>query len=88
MDAWNDVDKDRKKGNYNPFFRMAEQEDFDEKAYQILLMMAAGMARAFEILPIVENVEILRNILYSGIWNTYRKMQKEKADLQKRKERK
>ncbi|MCQ2509736.1 MAG: DUF5685 family protein [Lachnospiraceae bacterium] len=78
MDAWNDVEKDREKGNYNPFAGMADDPDFDEKAHQILMMMAAEAARAFERLPIVENVDILRNILYSGIWNTYRKIQKEK----------
>ncbi len=80
MDAWQDVEKDRKKGNYNPFASMAEQPDFDEQAHGILLMMAAEAARAFERLPIVENVDILRNILYSGIWNTYRKIQKEKSE--------
>lgn len=80
MDAWNDVEKDRKRGNYNPFASMAEEMDFDEKAHRILLMMAAEAAGAFERLPIVENVDILRNILYSGIWNTYRKMQKEKKN--------
>ncbi|MCQ2499868.1 MAG: DUF5685 family protein [Lachnospiraceae bacterium] len=78
MDAWNDVESDLKKGNYNPFRSMAQKPDFDEKAYGILLMMAAEAARAFERLPIVENVDILRNILYSGVWNTFRKIQKEK----------
>lgn len=80
MDAWADVDKDRKNGNYNPFLFLAEEPDFQERAHRILMMMAAEAARAFELLPIVENVDILRNILYSGIWNTYRKIQKEKMD--------
>ncbi len=78
MDAWTDVEEDRKRGNYNPFASMAEKEDFDEKAHGILMMMAAEAARAFERLPIVENVDILRNILYSGIWSTYAKKQQEK----------
>ncbi len=78
MDAWNDVEADQKKGLYNPFAGMAKENGFDEKAYGILMMMAAEAARAFERLPIIENVDILRNILYSGMWNTYRKIQKEK----------
>lgn len=78
MDAWNDVEKDRIRGNYNPFAAWEKEPDFDERAHQVLLMMAAEAAKAFERLPIVENVDILRNILYSGIWNTYRKIQKEK----------
>lgn len=30
--------------------------------------MTAEASRAFEKLPILENVDILRNILYAGIW--------------------
>lgn len=67
-DAYDDVEEDRKNGNYNPFLPMSEQEDFDEKAKEILRMMAGSATRAFERLPIVEYLDILRNILYSGIW--------------------
>ena len=31
----------------------------------------AEAALRFERLPILENVEILRNILYSGVWSRY-----------------
>ena len=47
-------------------------------------MMMAECSKAYERLPIVENTEILRNILYSGVWSRYdqvkqkRKEQKEK----------
>ena len=34
-------------------------------------MMMAECSKEFEKLPILENVEILRNILYSGIWYRY-----------------
>ena len=37
----------------------------------ILTMMMAGCCKEFEKLPIIDNVEILRNILYSGIWYRY-----------------
>ena len=33
---------------------------------------------AFERLPLVENVEILRNILYSGVWVRYGKAKSER----------
>lgn len=85
MDARLDVEKDGKTGNYNPFEAMSGDSAFEEKSYQILVMMAAEMARSFERLPIVENVDILRNILYSGIWNTYRKLRKDKMELQSKK---
>lgn len=74
MDACDDVEKDRKKGNYNPWLSMAEEPDFYERAGQILTMLAAESSREFEKLPIVDYVDILRNILYSGIWSRYDKL--------------
>lgn len=84
MDAYEDVPIDIEKGTYNPFKEAYEKEDFEESAGQVLLMMMAECSKAFERLPIVENVQILRNILYSGVWSRYdqvkqkRKEQKEK----------
>lgn len=71
MDAYEDTDKDRASGNYNPFLFLAGRPDYEERAGAVLRMMAASAARYFERLPIIENVDILRNILYSGIWTKY-----------------
>ena len=43
-------------------------EDFEQQVLNLLLMMIGECTDAFERLPLVENVEILRNILYSGVW--------------------
>ena len=80
MDAWEDREKDRKSGGYNPF--LIQKEAFTEdEAFRILAEAAASAARAFEKLPILEHVDILRNIMYSGIWVRYRA---EKADKEKK----
>ena len=71
MDAFDDVEKDKQNGNYNPWSVLAEEKDFKERAGQILAVLAAGAGRAFEKLPILEYVDILRNIVYSGIWMNY-----------------
>lgn len=71
MDAYEDLEKDRKKENYNPFFKWAEEPDFEDKAGTVLNMMMAECSKSFERLPIVDNTEILRNILYSGVWCRY-----------------
>lgn len=71
MDAYEDVEKDAKTGNYNVFLHQYKEEGFGQRAEKILGMMMAECSRAFERLPIVENVEILRNILYSGVWCRY-----------------
>ena len=82
MDAYEDREKDLKSGNYNPFLllqqHMENEETFEKQAYTILEMMMAECSRAFEQLPILEHVEILRNILYSGIWCRYEMLQRKK----------
>ncbi|MGI6007607.1 MAG: DUF5685 family protein [Ruminococcus sp.] len=71
MDAYDDVEKDIRKGNYNPWITIKKREDFMKVSEQILTMMMSECAREFEKLPILENVDILRNVLYSGIWTKY-----------------
>ena len=82
MDAYEDIESDVKKNTYNPLKDIYQKEEFEEMAGEVLLMMMAECSKAFERLPIVENAQILRNILYGGVWS--------KSDLvkQKRKEQK
>ena len=79
MDAYEDVEKDKKAGNYNPLIPMMKDSDFTEKCKDMMMLMMAECSRAFETLPILENVDILRNILYSGVWVKYEKVTKERA---------
>jgi len=72
MDAYEDVEKDIKTGNYNPLkeaFRT--DENFAENCRQLLTLMMAECSREFETLPILLHADILRNILYSGVWCRY-----------------
>lgn len=68
MDAYEDIDDDITNACYNPFMQFREREDFDDYCKQILTMMIAECSREFEKLPILTHAEILRNILYSGVW--------------------
>ena len=68
MDAYEDVDRDLKNGLYNPFSTIRTQPDFDDRCKEVLMFHMADCARAFERLPILQDTEILRNILYSGVW--------------------
>lgn len=82
-DAYEDVEKDQKEGNYNPLAHKFGQPDFEQECRRILTMMMSECCRRFEILPIIQYTEILRNILYSGVWYRFdlatekRKQQKE-----------
>ena len=74
------MEKDRKKGQYNPFTGCFTQENFEEMCGSILNMMMTECAREFEKLPILENVEILRNILYSGVWVKYEMIHRKRTE--------
>ena len=80
MDAYDDLEQDRKKGCFNPFLHRAGKEGFDEWIKEILTMTAVEFASAFERLPIVEHVEVLRNIIYSGIWIRYEEIKKKRME--------
>ena len=68
MDAYDDVEEDIKKGNYNPFSKDYIIKGFDDRVKNMLMMMMAETCREFEKLPIIKYTDILRNILYSGVW--------------------
>lgn len=68
LDAYDDLEEDIKKGSYNPFKDIHNNADFDSQIFTILKMMMAECANEFELLPIIDNIEILRNILYAGVW--------------------
>jgi hypothetical protein len=77
LDAYVDLPKDIKKNNFNPFIPVKDEPDFEDNCENVLVMLAAEAARAFEALPILENEDIIRNILYAGIWNKFKKGEKE-----------
>ncbi|MEE3420286.1 MAG: DUF5685 family protein [Lachnospiraceae bacterium] len=79
-DAYEDLEKDAKKGCYNPWEPYRDRKDFDALVENTLTMMMAEAARAYEILPIVQDTEILRNILYSGVWSRFAQIQKKRDE--------
>lgn len=67
-DAVIDFDDDMKSGSYNPLVGI----ELDKEDMRSVLKGFLGDASlAFEKLPLVQDAEILRNILYSGIWSKY-----------------
>ena len=80
MDAFDDVEKDLQKDNYNALIPLYKEEDFEEKCAEMLNFILAECTSQFEKLPCVEDAEILRNILYAGVWDKFDKKRKEKKD--------
>lgn len=74
MDAYEDIEEDIRTKNYNPFFdayKKLGKEKFDGYAEKVLLMMMADCTKEFERLPVIENAELIRNILYAGVWTKF-----------------
>ena len=71
LDAYDDLDRDLKKGAYNPLRSLHQLPGYEEEMREIFELLLANCARSFERLPCVEDVDLLRNILYSGVWLKY-----------------
>ena len=79
-----DVEQDRRHGCYNPLLLQEElaqetEAGFDEYCELLLTSMMGECAQAFERLPLLLYGDLLRNIVYSGVWCRYELM-KEKRD--------
>ncbi len=67
LDAFMDLEKDLKKGSFNPFRESADREDFEESVRQMLEGTIRQAVAEFEKLPLEQDLPILRNILYEGV---------------------
>lgn len=86
MDALEDLPKDMKHGSYNLFAGTGPvwNSEKEGEIRGILTDMMAQASRAFERLPVLQNAEIIRNILYSGVWCRYAALrQQEKENPEK-----
>ncbi len=78
LDAFDDIEKDIAEKNYNPFLKkydfLRERQSFEaaeNETKEILAILAANVAYQFEMLPVIKEADILRNIIYSGIWTRF-----------------
>lgn len=69
LDAYADYEEDKREGHYNP---LSEELCHEENCRKILMLMISKCCSAYEMLPIVDNDEILKNILYAGIWSGFK----------------
>lgn len=63
-DAYRDLHQDAKKGSYNPFLAAGIHSGIRDSLVRIM----GRCTEAYEVLPLVQDKEILDNILYSGVW--------------------
>jgi len=82
MDAYEDLEKDLKKASYNPLIPIYKNDSYEVDCKSMLTMMMAECTSEFEKLPCVIDIDILRNILYEGVWTKYDSIQN-KRNLKK-----
>ena len=63
---------------------MCEKESFEQDCGMILKMMMAETCRAFERLPILKDAELLRNILYAGVWTQYAQIRRKRKEMEEK----
>lgn len=68
MDACIDLKYDKRYYKYNPFVYLYGRLDEQERFRGILELLLADCVRSFDRLPIVQDADILKNILCSGVW--------------------
>lgn len=85
MDAYDDLPADLRKKRFNPLMQLRREEQFESLCKAGLSLLIAECADAFELLPLERDVDILRNILYSGVWTRYAQIQQKLERSQKNK---
>ena len=80
MDSYEDYDSDLRKNEYNPlvYVKPESSEDMDTFCKLLLTSMMSECAKSFERLPVLLHADILRNVLYSGVWSKYEYLQLKK----------
>ena len=66
IDAFDDIEKDRKSGNYNPFIQSGNTDC--EKIKGDILMTAGEAAKAFDLLDVKKFGGIVKNVIYDGLY--------------------
>ena len=83
MDAYDDLPRDVRRGSYNPLKPLRDREDYEQLCQTAMMAMVADAADAFERLPILLDADIIRNVLYSGVWSKYAYIQNKRGGQNK-----
>lgn len=71
MDACIDLKDDKRYYKYNPLKELYGRCDEMERFRDILQMLLGDCVKNFEMLPIVQDADIIRNVLCFGVWTKF-----------------
>lgn len=83
MDAYDDLEEDIKKGNYNPLKIIYGRDDYHDYIEDKLKEEMAEATAAYRKLPCIQYADILGNILYAGVWNRFDRMRDIRSNIAK-----
>ena len=70
LDALEDLERDARRGLYNPLAGIMAEGATREEVLDILVNQMASCAAMIDRLPLVQDAELIRNILYNGVWTS------------------
>ena len=73
-----------RRGRYNPLQAWSREPAFEGRCRDMLTMLIGEAALAFETLPLIQDAQILRNILYSGVWTRYALLQEKRRQKERK----
>lgn len=77
MDAYDDLEKDRRHGSFNALAHLADtldEEAYEVRCHALLTQQMALCAESFELLPVVKDTpegQLVHNTIYAGVWSKY-----------------
>ena len=71
MDAYEDFPADQRRHRFNPLSGYRGRVDYEDFCCRTLELFLAEAAEHFERLPLEKDLDLLRNVLYSGVWQRY-----------------
>ena len=83
MDAYEDLPADLRRRRFNPLKPLRKADNYEALCRSAMLQMMADATEGFELLPIVLDADILRNVLYSGVWCRYGAIQRKRNPMDK-----
>ena len=85
MDAYEDYERDVRKGRFNPLDTLQGPE-YDELIRDSLTSMLSESCEALDLLPLSQDLDLLQNVLYEGVWNRYALLEEKKKGGKEKKE--
>lgn len=76
MDAAVDLEQDVENGSYNPF---ATTDLNPDQLRSLLANKIGDAARIFEMLPLIQDVNIMRCVIYAGVWQNFNQIYEKAA---------